>query len=79
MTITTTQAHQFGILDAQDDKMCIPEAYTCNHWNRMAYCEGYIWVRPDNWTARTILGIDSDVDDDWQNEPGYVEARQFPR
>jgi hypothetical protein len=72
--MTTTQAHQFGILDAQDGQMCIPENYSCNHWNRLAYCEGYIWIDPTNWTARTILGIDEDDEYEPEEIPGVSEA-----
>ena len=74
--MTTTQAHQFGILDAQDGNMCLPEAYTCNHFGIVAYCEGYIWIDPTNWTARAILGIDDD-DHETEEVPGYDEAQPY--
>ena len=75
--MTTSQAQQLGIMDAQAGEMCLPEAYTCNHFGIQAYAEGYSYIDPDNWTARQILGIADDapaVDDEI---PGVAESTPY--
>jgi hypothetical protein len=92
---STTTIMQLGMMDASNGEPFAPEMYTINHFNMVAYTEGFLFISPDNESAQKFIlaGVGNNSrdrnpwqfsecgpdDEDWQNEPGYAEARQYPR
>ena len=56
----TSTFTQFGILDASNGEPFAPEMYTINHFNMVAYADGFLFIQPDNEPAQRFIlaGVD---------------------